>query len=324
MCTAVTYKTKDHYFGRNLDLEYTYEETVTVTPRNYPFCFRQLGRMESHYAIIGMAYVQAGFPLYYDATNEKGLSIAGLHFPGMAHYQPYMPEKDNVAPFELIPWILGQCASVAEAETLLEKMNLWDENFSGDLPTSPLHWIVADREQAITLEPLEEGIKIYQNPIGVLTNTPAFDYQMFHLNQYIGLSCQAPNNTFAKGLEMKPYSRGIGAVGLPGDVSSMSRFVRAAFVKLNSVSGATEAESISQFFHILSSVERPRGCVRVSPDVYDITVYSSCCNTDNGIYYYCTYDNKGISAVDMHREDLEGKELITYPLQKEQTVEYQN
>jgi len=327
MCTAVTYKTKDHYFGRNLDLEYTYEETVTVTPRNYVFAFRKMGEMKHHHAMIGMAYVSQEYPLYYDATNEAGLSMAGLNFPENAAYKPYCAGKDNVASFELIPWILGQCASVSEAERQLERINLWDGNFSHELPASPLHWIVADRERSITVEPVKSGLRIFDNPVGVLTNNPTFDYHMFNLNNYMRLTKSAPGNTFAGengSLALKPYSRGMGAMGLPGDASSVSRFVRAAFVKMNSVSGASEAESVSQFFHILRSVEMQRGCVQLDNGLYDITVYSSCCNTDRGIYYYSTYDNDRLFAVDMHREDLQGSRLSAYPLKKGQTTEYQN
>ena len=324
MCTAVTYKNQDHYFGRNLDLEYSYHETVTITPRNYVFHFRKMGTMESHYAMIGMAYISEDYPLYYDATNEKGLSIAGLNFPENADYKPYAEGKDNVAPFELIPWILGQCKSVSEAKGLLDRINLWNENFSDELPLTPLHWIISDKERSITLESVKEGIKIYDNPVGVLTNNPTFDYHMFNLNHYMHLRSEEPENIFSDQLELRPYSRGMGAIGLPGDASSMSRFVRAVFVKLNSISGHSEAESVSQFFHILRSVEMQRGCICIAKDLYEITVYSSCCNTDGGIYYYTTYDNSQICAVDMYREDLEGNALIAYPLKKEQTIAYQN
>ena len=324
MCTAVTYKTKNHYFGRNLDLEYAFKETVTITPRNYVFRFRKMGKLESHFAMIGMAYIAEDYPLYYDATNEQGLSAAGLNFPENADYKPYCDGKDNVTPFELIPWILGQCATVSQAEQLLENINLLNENFSDDLPLSPLHWIIADRERSITLESLNSGIKIYDNPVGVLTNSPPFDYHMHNLNNYMQLTKGKPVNAFADGIGLKIYSRGMGAIGLPGDASSMSRFIRASFVKLNSVSGDSESESVSQFFHILKSVEMQRGCVQLDEELYEITQYSSCCNTDLGIYYYTTYDNSQISAVDMRRENLDGNTLIRYPLKKEQTIEYQN
>ena len=136
MCTAISFKTRDHYFGRNLDLEFSYNETVTVTPRNFPFSFRRMGEMKTHFALIGMAYVAGGYPLYYDCTNEKGLSMAGLNFPTFADYKPEAEGKDNIAPFEFIPWILSQCSAVSEARKLLEKMNLAKIDYSAELPAS--------------------------------------------------------------------------------------------------------------------------------------------------------------------------------------------
>ena len=324
MCTAASFLTKDHYFGRNLDLEYSYIETIAITPRNFPFHFRKKETLKSHYAMIGIAYVQNGYPLYYDATNEKGLSMAGLNFPHYADYKPEETGKDNIAPIEFIPWILGQCATVAEAKIFLEKLNLFAEHYSSELPLSPLHWMIADRNSSIVVESLKEGLKIYENPVGVLTNSPTFDMQLFHLNNYISLSPKVPQNYFAFGLDLRRYSNGMGALGMPGDWSSQSRFVKATFTKMNSVCADSETESVSQFFHILSSVEHQRGCVEMENDLYEITIYSSCCNTDKGVYYYRTYDNSQIMAIDMHRENLDGAQVISYPLLKEQEIRWQN
>lgn len=324
MCTAVTYRTKDHYFGRNLDLEYSCQESVTVTPRQYPLSFRLMGERKSHYAMIGMAYVADGYPLYYDATNEKGLSMAGLNFPQNAHYKDIKQGKENIAPFELIPWILGQCENITQVRQQLEKINLVRIDFSAQLPLSPLHWIIADRSEAITVECVEDGLKIYDNPVGVLTNNPTFDYHMLHLADFMGVTGKVPDNRFAPQLDLQPYSLGMGSIGLPGDLSSSSRFVRAVFTKMNSISSEDESASISQFFHILSSVAQPRGCTQVRGDEYEFTLYSSCCNTDKGIYYYRTYENSQITAVDMHHENLEGAELISYPLITGQQICMQN
>ena len=323
MCTAITYKTKDNYFGRTLDLEYSYNETVTVTPRNYVLPFRTKGDISSHYAIIGMATVVDGYPLYYEASNECGLAMAGLNFPKNAHYFSELDGKDNISPFEFIPWILSQCSDISDARQLLSRMSLCSMDFSRELPLSPLHWIIADKSSAITVESVSDGLKIYENPIGVLTNNPPFDYHMTHLCDYINLTHLPPENRFGDA-PLEPYSRGMGAMGLAGDLSSSSRFVRAAFVKLNSVSGKGEEESVSQFFHILGSVEQQRGCVRMADGSYEITEYTSCINTDKGIYYYTTYENQCISAVCMHNCDLQGSDLYIYPLAKEQIINRQN
>lgn len=324
MCTAATYKTKDFYFGRTLDYEFSYGDEIVVTPRNYPFHFRNMGNMDKHYAMIGMAYVAGEYPLYYDAVNEKGLGMAGLNFVGNAVYREVEQDKNNVAQFEFIPWILGQCASVKEARTMIEKINLTNMPFSEQLPLAQLHWIIADCEETITVESVKEGIKIYDNPVGVLTNNPPFDEQMFMLNNYMHLSPKSPENHFSAKLSLQTYSRGMGALGLPGDLSSPSRFVRVAFTKMNSISGDSESESVSQFFHILGSVDQQRGCCEVADGAYEITIYTSCCNANRGIYYYTTYENHQITGVDMHKENLESNHIIRYELIQGEQIKMQN
>jgi len=325
MCTAVTYKTKDFYFGRTLDNDMTYGEEVTVTPRNFPFRLRSAGATEKNrYAMIGMAYIPGEFPLYYDGANEKGLCMAGLNFVGNAVYREEAEGKINVAQFELIPYILGKCATVKEAVELLKQTNLTSVPYSEGLPVAELHWFIADKNSAMTVEFVSEGMKIYDNPVGVLTNNPPFDMQMFRLNDYMGLSPDSPKNTFSEKLALSAYSRGMGALGLPGDLSSASRFVRAAFTRLNSVSGTAEEESVNQFFHILNTVEQTRGCCRLDGGRYEITAYTSCCNADRGIYYYTTYGNHRITAVDMHRVDLNGSVIYRYPLIDQEKFDFQN
>ena len=322
MCTAASYKTKDFYFGRTLDYEFSYGDEIVVLPREYPLRFRHCGALDRHYAIIGMAYVAGSDPLFYDGINEKGLGMAGLNFVGNAHYFKPAQGFDNVAQFEFIPWILSRCATVRDARELLSRINLTDEAYSPQLPPAQLHWIIADRDEAITVESMSGGLKIYDNPVGVLTNNPPFDRQMLALSNYMSLSPKQPENRW--GIPLETYSRGMGALGLPGDLSSQSRFVRVAYTKMNSKSGDSEEESVSQFFHILGSVDQQRGCCEVADGKYEITIYTSCCNASRGIYYYTTYDNHQICAVDMHRENLDGSELSRYALLKKERIFYQN
>lgn len=324
MCTAAAYKTQDFYFGRTMDYDISYGDVVTVTPRNYPFHFKEMGDIHTHYAMIGMAYVAEDYPLYCEAVNEKGLGIAGLNFVGNAVYRENEEGKDNIAQYELIPWILSQCDSVKQARELMKKINITNAVFKDSLPAAQLHWMIADREEAVTVEAVQEGIKVYDNPVGVLTNNPPFNEQMTALSNYMHLSAKSPANTFAPGLELKQYSRGMGAIGLPGDLSSQSRFVKAAFTKMNSVSGKDEKDSVSQFFHILGSVDQQRGCCILDDGKYEITLYTSCCNADKGIYYYTTYDNHQITAVDMCKENLDGNTLIRYPVIKGEQIRMQN
>ena len=331
MCTAITHTARDFYFGRTLDYEIDYHEEIVLTPRNVPFSFHKLGRMPSHYAMIGMGVVaqkpetKEDFPLYFEAVNECGLGIAGLNFVGNAHYQSCADGWDNLAPYELPLWILGQCATVREAKAKLQKARIVSIPFSAQFPLAQTHWLLADKTESLTLEPTAEGLMVYENPVGVLTNNPSFPQQLFRLNNFMGLSTEEPTNRFSDKLTLTTYSRGMGALGLPGDVSSESRFVRAAFTKLNSVCpGSSEEERVNQFFHILNTVEQVKGVCRLKKDEYEVTQYTCCCNADKGIFYYTTYENHRISAVDMHRENLDGSAVLCYPLKRKEEIKFLN
>ena len=313
MCTAVGLKTEDFYFGRTLDNEFSFGEEIVITPRNFSFRFRFTNEMKSHYAIIGMALVSDDFPLYFDGMNEKGLCVAGLNFVGNACFNNCDHDALNIAQFEFIPYILGKCATVNEARKEIEKINVTNTPFDNELGVAELHWLIADKNDCITLEITKSGKFIYDNPVGVLTNNPTFPEQMGRLNDYMHLSNKPPKNTFAKGLDLERYSKGMGAMGLPGDLSSTSRFVRVAFGKCNSVCEGDEKSSVAQFFHLLGTVEQIRGANKTE-DGFEITVYTSCCNARKGIYYYKLYDSFEIKWVDMNNENLDGMNLLTFPL----------
>lgn len=321
MCTAVTYKTKDFYFGRTLDYEFSYGEVITIMPGNYELKLRFLDSIKSHYAIIGMAHVTDDYPLFYEAMNEKGLCIAGLNFVGNAQYFEPKKDKINVAQFELIPYILATLQSVDDVVNLMKNINITNTPFNDKYPVSSLHWIVADSIKSITIESTKDGIKVYDNPVGVLTNNPPFDNQLANLNNYKYLSSKNPDNL---NVDKTYYSRGMGGVGLPGDISSQSRFVRVAFTKMNSISKNDELSSVSQFFHILGSVDQVRGCCELEDKKYEITIYTSCLNATKGIYYYTTYDNHQINKVDMHKVDLNSKNLFEYKLRINENIYEQN
>ena len=323
MCTAISFKTKDHYFGRNLDLEFSYGEEITITPRNFPFYFRNINDISKHFAIIGMATISDNYPLYYDATNEYGLSIAGLNFPDNAVYFEKMNEKDNIAPFELIPWILSQCRSVTEAKAYLSRINITNQSFCDDFPLTPLHWLIADKESSVVIESTNSGLHIYDDPYGLLTNNPPFPYHLENIKNYINLTALEPENRFAPQKEIVPYSRGMGGIGLPGDLSSASRYIRAAFTKLNSVCDTDETDSVCQFFHILDAVAQVKGCNHINEN-WEITRYSSCCNTNKGIYYYKTYNNIQLTAVCLNNMNLDSSNLMRFPLRNKGNIFYEN
>ncbi len=268
MCTAIRY---ENYFGRNLDLWCQYDTEVIKT-------------MGKKYAILGMATVVKGYPLYFDGMNDIGLAMAGLNFPYNAVYYPEDRNKINIPPFELIPYILGNLKNITEVKAELKNINIVNRAFSEELHLSPLHWMIADKECSIVLETTKDGMRIYDNPAEVLTNNPTFDIQLFNLNNYKRLSSKSSEDD---------YSLGMGGLGLPGDLSSMSRFVRARFHLRNSPKGL----GVPHLFHLLYSVAMPKGSVITPEGTEEYTQYSCCCDLEDGAYRYTTYDDPKIKSI---------------------------
>lgn len=310
MCTALFYGRA--YFGRNLDVERGYGEQVVVAPRRYPFEFRHLGRCNAHYAMMGVALVADDTPLYFDAVNECGLAMAGLQFAGNARYLPPSDAPKQVASFELISWVLATCASVDQAVSALRELHITDEAFSKSLPPSPLHWMIADAHRSVTVEQTKSGLKIWENPVGVLTNNPPFDRMLDRLPDFRSLSTAELPNCFAPTLSLDAYSLGMGAIGLPGDWSSVSRFVRATFVKEHVVA-KNDAERLNQFFHILDTVAQPKGCTVLENGLCEYTAYTSCYRLTDATCFYKTYDHPTVIVVPLP-DELDGERLLCYEM----------
>lgn len=325
MCTSILYTAGDHYFGRNLDLEVSFGQEVVVTPRDYPFHFRQMPTIDHHYAITGVALVQDNYPLYFDGANEEGLGMAGLNFDGPAHFFPVQDGKDNVSPFEFIPYVLSQCKDVAEAKKLLTNLSLVDINFSDQLQLSPLHWLIGDRSgKAIVVESTATGLHVYDNPTRVLTNNPEFPAQLLNLANYQEVSPADPTNQLAPDIDLKVNSRGLGSHMLPGGMDSTSRFVKECFTLHHAPTSQDEAVNVTNYFHCLHAVEQQKGLDEVAPQTFEYTIYSDCVNLTTGTLYYTTYDNNQVNAVAMRNVNLNSAELKTYPLIAKQTIKFQN
>lgn len=314
MCTSISFCDRGLY-GRNLDLEYHFGEQVVITPRAYSFTFHHSEPLTNHHAMIGMASVAQNTPLYAEAANEAGLYMAGLYFPGNAHYfEEPDPGYLNLAPYELIPAVLGRCATAAEARALLETVRLAAIPFAPGYPLAALHWQVAGPEGSFIAEPMEDGLHFYDDVAGVLTNNPPYPYQVMNLNNYRGLSPRTPENTFAPALDLKVYGQGFGGLGLPGDVSPMSRFVRVAFCKQHAVFPDSRDGQVTQFFHLLDAVSMVRGTVITPEGRCDETTYSCCYDAKERVYYYKTYDSGCLHGVRLTEELAGGDALHCYPL----------
>ncbi len=311
MCTAISDRGERHLFGRTLDLECSYGETVTLLPRRAPMRFLHREASEEHWAILGMAIRGNGVPLFYDAVNEKGLCIAALNFPHYAQYRTRADRPLALASFELIPWLLGQCETVEQARHALRDACITAESVSSSLPATPLHWLLADRCESLVIEPTEAGLALHENPLGVLSNSPPFAYHLTRLAEFMQLGACEPVNRLCPDRPLVPYARGLGAIGLPGDWSSASRFVRAVFVKQHTAPAAGEA-AISRFFHMMGAVAVPDGCM-VSEEGRPVrTVYTACMDAAAMRYYYTTYDASAIGCVAPDERALRGERVCSY------------
>ena len=277
------------FFGRTLDVERSYGEGLVLTPRERT----KIGEASNRYAILGMGILERGVPMYFDGMNEWGLAAAALNFPEYAVYRSPREDMSNIPPAHLITVILGLCRSVEEAEDMLRRVNITDEGAGGH-PTTPLHWIISDQRRSITVEPLSEGLKIYDNPYGILTNSPPFCYHTARLADFSQLKAGYPEkNLTDKALSL--YSRGMGAMGLPGDFSSSSRFVRALFVKEN-IRPVTDGQDshlaqINSFFHVMNAVSVPYGCVLNREGEAFYTRYTCLFDLEELTCYLTTYND---------------------------------
>lgn len=293
MCTAIWH---DGCFGRTLDLDHRYSESVTVTPRRFPLTFSDGAVLREHYAMIGMATVAEGYPLYYEAMNEHGLCMAGLRFRSAVYRQA--TDGVHVASYELIPRVLSVCADLQEVRALLSRLTVTDRAFSANLHPTPLHWLAADRNGALVAEPFAEGLRVWDNPARVLTNDPHFAWQEAHLMRFGNLSPASHRHslTAAGGL-------GSGAQGLPGDWSSPSRFVRAAFAVKHALPAESDAARVANFFRLLGTVTIPNGCVLTDDGHSHTTVYACCYDTVKQTYHYTTAADARVVSVPLADRD---------------------
>ena len=284
MCTSVFLKSG--FFGRTLDYETSFGEEILFSPRGG---FR-FGQADSRYSMMGVGVVREGRPMYFDGMNEFSLCAAALNFPGEAHYS----DGEGIPSGELIGFILGFCRSTDEAKSAIESLGI----VSSTEP-APLHWMIADKRSAIVVESTKDGLFIHENPVGILTNSPDFKNQLAHLSDFSGLS---------------PHSltvRGDSAVGLPGDFSSMSRFVRGAFMVENSISDGTPHGELCRIIHVLDALSLPLGVTLSERGEPVSTRYTSVMDMEELTYYYKTYDIVNWKSVRLHPECEKSK---SYPL----------
>lgn len=316
MCTCLFLKTKPNLFGRNMDVEFDLNESIIIVPRNYKIKYKKERENNKHFAFIGMGTIIDNYPFFFDATNEYGLSMALLNFKGNAKYYNLKKDKNNVAPYELLLFFLSTCKDIKDVKEKTKKINIINEPYSENLPLAEVHFMIADKKESIVIETTKEGMKVYENKYNVLTNNPPFSYHECNVSNYMFLSIENHNNLISKETKIYNYSNGQGAMFLPGDYSSTSRFIKVFFIKSNMELYNSEKENINQFFNCLESVKMIKGTVKTELG-FEYTRYTSCVDMDTQTYYYKKYNNIYFT-INMWNSNLEDETLLITNSLKEQ------
>ncbi|MGL5695191.1 MAG: choloylglycine hydrolase [Peptostreptococcaceae bacterium] len=329
MCTSLSIKSNEgkYFFGRNMDLEYNFNQSVLIIPKNFTFEDKVTGNMvKTNYAIIGMGTIIDNHPAIADAMNEKGLACAGLNFEGYAYFEKKLsPGKTNIAAYDFIHWVLSNHETVDEVKEAINNIELVNVPINENTPVSMLHWMIADKTgKSIVVEKTKDKLAVYDNTVGVMTNNPTFDWHLTNLNEYINVTPQHPKETKWSDQQIKSLGVGAGMLGIPGDFASVSRFVRIAYIRSQTPNIENDSTAIAQFFNMLDYVKMVKGGTLTPTGHEDVTIYSSCMDQEKGIYYYKTYDNSRVNAIDMNKEDLDASEIKVFPYLAKEDINYQN
>ena len=314
MCTGVRFSDSDGnmYFGRNLDWTEGYGQKVVLTPRNYKYQSAFLGENTAkNGAIIGMAIVVENTPLYFDCANEAGLAIAGLNFPGYAHYEPdAIDGKTNVAAYEFPLWVTMNFSSVDEVEEALKNTAIVAKPINEQFPVSELHFIIGDKDRSIVVEYTEKGMEIFHNDVDILTNQPGYAWHQENLRNYMNLESRRPEEVKWGKQKLVPFGSGSMMRGIPGDYYSPSRFVRVAYLNTHYPTKSSEDENVIRLFHTLTGVAMIDGAANMDKEKYEKTIYTGGYSTASKTYYYNTYENPAVIHVSMDDYDLDSSELV--------------
>ncbi len=331
-CTGIRIKPRDGSLivARTLEFGANLQSNVIVIPRGTESVGTASAdktgrRWKSKYGIVGANMFN--LPAILDGLNEKGLAIGIFYFPGYAKYQEIKKDDADkaIAPWELPLYLLGNCADVDQAVQAVRTVyvgNVFQKDI-GEVP--PCHYIVTDaRGQCVVLEYVKGELKIHDNPLGVVTNAPTFDWHMTNLSNYVNLTANNVPSADVAGMKIRSFGQGSGMLGLPGDFTPPSRFVRAVAFSRAALPVATARDGVLQAFHILNQFDIPKGSARGMEDgkvVADYTQWTSVSDLTNHRYYFRTFDNSRIRMVDLKKMDLDAKKIKTVSMAEQEMIE---
>lgn len=331
-CTGITLKSKDQativaraieWGGTNLNSQYV------IVPRRYTD--RSLTpdgkdgmRFQSRYGYVGLAVEMKEF--IAEGINEAGLSAGLFYFPNYGQYEDYQPDKkaSSMADLQLVPYILGECATLEEVKAAVERIHI----INIDPRASTVHWRFADPQgRQLVLEIIDGKPCFYENQLGVLTNSPGFEWQLTNLNNYVNLFPGAAPAQQLGELSLRSLGAGSGFLGLPGDVTPPSRFVRAAFYQATAPQQETARATVEQSFQILNNFDIPIGIEfplgKVPADIPSATQWTSATDLKNRMLYFRTMYNNTIRCIDLRSIDFSqvGYRAVPMDTERQQPIE---
>ncbi len=331
-CTGITIKPNDGsvLFARTLEFAQDIHSNAIIIPRGMKFVGSTPDGSPglpwtTRYGAVGMN--ACGLPVFADGLNEKGLQVGVFYFPDYARYQPIgEQERDrSLAPQELSGFLLGTCASVEEAVKAAESVRVGEVTFSEFGFVLPLHYIVNDASgESVVLEYVDGDLKVHPNPLGVMSNSPTFDWHMTNLSNYVNLSVTNLPPLDLSGTKLPSLGQGSGMLGLPGDFTPPSRFIRAVAFSKSALPVETAREGVLQAFHILNQFDIPKGAARGrehGKEVYDYTLWTSASDLKNLRYYFRTYNNSRIRMIDLREVDLDARDVKTISIGDDEAIE---
>lgn len=310
MCTAISLQSLqgENFFGRTMDFSHPIEPGLWVIPRNYQWnSLATLKQYNNHFSFMAIGQETDGMLGFFDGVNERGFAAATLYFEGFADYELPLNNKEPIASLDFLHYLLGRCSSVDDVKPLLKNIQIVGVADPVTKKAAPLHWIATDKSgKCVVIEQTKTGLNVIDNPIGVMANSPNFEWHMTNLRNYMDLSTTQKKDVTWGNVSLSPFGQGAGTAQLPGSYTSPDRFVRTAFLKTHVKLPDNPIENIMTCFYLLNSVFIPKGIVITDRGTDDYTKYVAFMNTNTCEYYFKTYENDQILTASLWNYNIHG------------------
>ena len=326
MCTAIALQSGrgQNFLGRTLDFSHPIEPQIMIAPKGFLWKSALDGRIfKDSYGLIAMGQQEDGMLGFFDGVNENGFAAAALYFAGYAQYGGASGKsgKEQISSLEFLHFILGKCGSVEELKSLVPRISIAGLRDPVTGTAAPLHWIATDRSgKSVVVEPTEHGLKLYDNRIGVLANSPDFEWQTTNLRNYMNVSPEQKEAAAWGGVKLTPFGQAGGTALLPGGYASPGRFVRIAYQKSHVLLPENPDEMTAACFHLMDCVTIPKGSVVTATGAYDYTQYTAFINTDTCEYFFRAYGGSVIETAGLREHYFYGDRMVSLGPPVEQPV----